>query len=36
MKKILLISLILASATGLAACGRKGDLNPPPSQSSQE
>lgn len=32
MKRALMISLIILSAAGLTACGKKGDVNPPPSQ----
>jgi len=35
MKKIMLVSLMFTAAFGLAACGKKGDVNPPASQSTR-
>jgi len=34
MKKIFIVSLVLLALTGLSACGKKGDVNPPAAQSS--
>lgn len=34
MRKAIVVAMILAAGFGLSACGKKGDIKPPPSHTS--